>query len=251
MSAYRALTGAAHRTAYRDKTTLFFTFAFPLIFLAIFGTIFRDEQPGADGLGAIAHIAPGVLSWGLANAAVFGTAFTLVQWRRDDLLRLIRLTPTTGRTLALSRYTTALTTAALQTLLFTGVALLPAFGLHLGPNWPLSIPVLLTGITTFLALGLVIGSIAATPEAVSALANFVMMPMAFFSGSWIPLDTLPGWIRTLSTVLPLRYLNEGLTRTIAGRTDYQHAAAACGALLLFTLLLSAAALRMFKWSDTP
>ncbi|MFE9096910.1 ABC transporter permease [Streptomyces sp. NPDC007264] len=249
MSAYRALTKAGYRAAYRDKTTIFFTFAFPLIFLGIFGTIFRDEPPGKDGLSSIAHIAPGVLSWGLANAAVFGTAFTLVQWRRDDLLRLIRLTPTSLGSVLASRYVLSLAVAAVQAVLFVGVAMLPVFGLRLGSHWPLAVPVLVVGITAFLALGLVIGSLANTPEAVSAVANCVMMPMAFFSGAWIPLDTLPGWIRTLSRVLPLRYLNDAFTGTVAGHAGLGGVAASCGVLLVFTAVLAGAALRMFRWSN--
>ncbi len=93
MTAYTALTRAGYKAYVRDRTTLFFTFAFPLLFLAIFGLIFRG-QTVAGGLPYINYIAPGVLSWGVGNAAVFAVAFTLMHWRRDDILRLIWRTPT-------------------------------------------------------------------------------------------------------------------------------------------------------------
>ncbi len=40
MSAYAALTRPATRAYMRDKSTLFFTFAFPLVFLVVFGLIY-------------------------------------------------------------------------------------------------------------------------------------------------------------------------------------------------------------------
>ena len=42
---------AIARSYYRDKVTLFFTFAFPLIFLVVFGVLFRDQT--VDGSGYI------------------------------------------------------------------------------------------------------------------------------------------------------------------------------------------------------
>ncbi len=70
------------------------------------------------------------------------------------------------------------------------------------------------GITAFLALGLVVGSLADTPEAVAAIANCVMVPMAFLSGSFYPEDLMPGWLQTSRRVLPLRYLNDGAHRRL-------------------------------------
>lgn len=49
MSAYAALTRANYRAAVRDRTTVFFTFAFPLLFLIVFGLIFKGQTVQDDG----------------------------------------------------------------------------------------------------------------------------------------------------------------------------------------------------------
>lgn len=64
MSAYTALTAAGYRAQVRDRTTLFFTFAFPLLFLVVFGLIFRGQDVEQSGLSYISYTAAGVLSWG-------------------------------------------------------------------------------------------------------------------------------------------------------------------------------------------
>ncbi|MEV7090995.1 ABC transporter permease [Streptomyces sp. NPDC093085] len=250
MSAYASLTGAGYRAQVRDKATLFFTFAFPLLFLVVFGLIFRGQDVEETSRPYIAYIAPGVMSWGVANAAVFGIAFTLMQWRRDDLLRLIRLTPTPLTSVLASRYVLALGVGAVQAAVFVLVAMLPLFGLEVDPRWPLVVPVLVLGITAFLTIGVIIGSYATTPEAVAAIANCLMVPMAFVSGSFLPLDLMPSWLQTVSRVLPLRYLNDGASGALTGRGDLAGIALSCGGLAVFTVVFGAIALKTFRWSDS-
>lgn len=248
MTAYSALTSANYKAYVRDKTTLFFTFAFPLFFLGIFGLIFAGQEVDEDGLPYINYIAPGVLSWGVGNAAVFAVAFTLVQWRRDDILRLIWRTPTRTGSVVAARATVALGVGLVQAVLFAAIALLPVFGLTLTSTWPLALPVLVCGIAAFLALGLVVGTVADTPEAVGAIGNFVMVPMAFLSGAFYPLSMMPDWLGTVSRVLPLRYFNDGVAEALSGRATWSQTGLDCAALLGFAVVFGLIGLRAFRWS---
>ncbi|MFF4895826.1 ABC transporter permease [Streptomyces sp. NPDC001068] len=250
MSAYAALTRATYVASVRDRTTLFFTFAFPLAFLVLFGLIFRGQQVDG-GLSSINYIGPGVLSWGVGNAAVFSVGFALMQWRRDDVLRLIWRSPTPLRTLLASRWTVAMGVALVQAVLFTAVALLPFFGLRLNGPWWAALPLLVLGVTAFLTMGLVVGSVADTPEAVAAIANIVMVPMAFLSGSFFPDDLMPGWLRTVAKVLPLHYLNDGLTDAMGGRGDLGDIGLDCAGLAVFAVVFGLIATRIFRWSNRP
>jgi ABC-2 type transport system permease protein len=247
-SAYAALTRAAALAAVRDRTTVFFTFAFPLVFLLVFGLLFRGQRVDGD-LPYINYTAPGVLAWGVGNAALFGPAFALMHWRRDDILRLVWRTPTPLLTVLASRFAVAVTVGLCQAVLFTAVAVLPVFGLHLPADAALALPLLVLGVAAFLALGLVVGSLADTPEAVAAIANFVMVPMAFLSGAFYPAALLPGWIRALSWALPLRYLDHGLTSVLAGRAAAGPLALDCAGLVGFTVLFGLVAARVFRWSN--
>ncbi|MEV6954468.1 ABC transporter permease [Streptomyces sp. NPDC051183] len=249
MSAYTALTAAGYRAQVRDKATLFFTFAFPLIFLVVFGLIFSGQDVEESGRPYISYIAPGVMSWGVANAAVFGIAFTLMQWRRDDLLRLIRLTPTPLTTVLASRYVLGLVIGIVQASVFVAVAMLPGFGLELDGRWPLVLPALVLGTTAFMAIGVIVGTYANTPEAVAAIANCLMVPMAFLSGSFLPMDMMPSWLQQVSRVLPLRYLNDAATGALTGSGPIADIGIGCAVLLGFALLFGAIGLKTFRWSN--
>ncbi|MCP2329555.1 ABC-2 type transport system permease protein [Hamadaea flava] len=249
MTVFAALTRASIKANTRDAVTIFFTFAFPLVFLVIFGLIFRGQKVVETGNGYIDFIAPGLLSWGLANAASFGVSFTLMQWRRDDLLRLIRLTPARLSEVVLSRLVIAAIIGLAQCLLFIGVATIPLFGMHVSGRWPLALPMMLLGVTTFLGLGLIIGAVSNTPEAVSAIGNCVVIPMAFLSGSFIPVELMPEWLRTVSNAMPMRHLLDGLVYALAGAGEARDYGIACLVLAGFTIVFTGIGLRMFRWSN--
>ncbi|WBB69630.1 ABC transporter permease [Micromonospora sp. WMMD812] len=249
MSAYAALSRATYKATVRDATTLFFTFAFPLVFLVIFGLIFRNQEVGDTGRGYVDYIAPGVLSWGLASAALFGVSFTLMQWRNDDLLRIIRLSPTSLWSVIGSRYVVALGIGVAQSLLFVGVAMLPVFGMRPDPTWPLAIPTMLLAVTAFLALGLIVGSRANTAEAVAAIANCIVVPMAFLSGSFYPLELMPGWLQGISRALPLRYVNDGMAYAFTGFGTMNDYLLSCAALVAFAVVFAVIGVRTFRWSN--
>ncbi|MFG2364736.1 ABC transporter permease [Streptomyces mirabilis] len=249
MIGYRVLLKAHCRAALRDRTTLFFTFIFPLIFIIVFGLL-NGGKSLPDGRKYIDYIAPGVMSWGIGNGAVFGVAYTLVIWRRSDVLRLVRMTPTPALSVLLSRLVVVLGVGFAQAVLFLGVALLPPFGLSLTASGALlSVPVLLLGAAAFFAIGVLVGTVAKSPDAVAAIANCLMVPMAFLSGSFFPMSESPRWLQLVSHMLPLRYMNEGVTSVLAGTHGIGSLALPCAGLAVFAVVLGGLALKTFSWGD--
>ncbi|MER6382187.1 ABC transporter permease [Streptomyces sp. NPDC001250] len=247
MSGYGALSAATYRAFVRDKVTLFFSFVFPLIFLVALGLVFKG-QALKNGHHYIDYIGPGIVAYGIGNGALFGVAYTMMHWRRDEVIRLIRMTPVSSVTVLGARYVLTVGVGLVQAGLFVAVASLPVFGLHLAGTWPLTIPVLLCGITAFFVIGLLIGSYVSSPEAVGAVSNCVMMPMAFVSGTFYPLDAFPGWLKAISSVLPLRYMGEGIAGSLTGVRGVGTVGLACAALVAFAAVFGLFSVRFFRWS---
>jgi ABC-2 type transport system permease protein len=235
-----AAAGAYLLSMVRNRIALFFSFAFPLLFIVLFGLLF-------GGPGRMTQLSAGVLDWAIGNAAMFGVAYTIVQWRRDDLLRLVRTTPTPMASLLSGWYVVTVGLAVAQALLLLGVSLLPAFGLTIAaPSIVLFPLVLIVGCSTFFAMGILVGRLAPNPDAVAAIANCVMIPMAFLSGSFYPLELAPHWLTVASRFLPLTYLNDAVRQTLSGGYDLL---LPLSALLGFAVLFGAIGLRTFKWAD--
>ncbi len=347
MTAFKSLATAMVKIFYRDKATLFFTFVFPLMFLVVFGLLFRDagtdkteigvvgdgpvivglEQTGAlqltrfdtveaaveqvragdlpamvaqDGdqityrfaqsdqtqaglvsgivtgvvsavnqqatgqppryvidsgnvenasLKPIQYITPGIMSWGVAVTAVFGAALTLVSWRKKQVLRRIRLAPVPASTVLSARVVVTVGVAIVQAIVFIGVGLLPLFGLQLTGTWMLAIPVFLLGILAFFAIGMLVGAFCKTEEAATGAANIVVLPMAFLSGTFFPIDQSPPWMQTVSQAFPLRHMNDGIMDFLVRGQGPAALVVPCLVLAAFVLVVGAIAAKVFQWED--
>ena len=207
----------------------------------------QSAQVEDESLKTIQYITPGLLGWAIATGATFSAALTLVGWRQKRILRRLRLAPIKTADVVGARVGTTLLVAMGQTAVFIGIAVLPYFGLKLADSWWVSIPLIICGVLAFLSLGLLIGSLTKTVEAAAAAANLVVLPMAFLSGAFFPLDGAPGWLQTLSHLLPLGYLREGMIDVMVRGDGPLSVLPSMAALLAFGAVVALIASRFFRW----
>ncbi len=60
-------------------------------------------------------------------------------------------------------------------------------------------------IFTTSGFGLLIGAIAKNMLQASQLSVVILMPVLFLSGSWTPIEVMPGWMQPLTYLSPLKY----------------------------------------------
>ena len=208
-----------------------------------------SAQVEDKSLKPIQYIAPGLLGWAIASGATFGAAITLVNWRETKLLRRLRLAPVSTASVVTARIGVSLAVALVQLAAFLLIATTPYFGLKLTASWWMAIPVVLVGTLAFMAIGLVAGAIAKTQQAATAIANLVILPMAFLGGAFIPLDYAPAWIRQISYAMPLRYLVTGMQNVMARGEGPASAVPAIAVMLALTAVLTLIAVRVFRWDS--
>jgi ABC-2 type transport system permease protein len=133
---------------------------------------------------------------------------------------------------------------------FIGLATTPIFGLQLAGQWWLILPLLAIGTVSFFAIGMLAGSFAKTEEAASAIANLVVLPMAFLSGTFFPIDQAPGWLQTVSNVFPLRHMNDGMLAVMVRGQGVEALLTPVLVLLGFAVVVGGIAMYLFSWDDT-
>jgi ABC-2 type transport system permease protein len=207
------------------------------------------QQVEDESLQAIQYVTPGILGWAIASGATAAAAFTLVTWRKNMLLRRLRLAPVSTASIVTARVGVSLAVALIQTVLFIAIARLPYFGLQLSHYWWMAIPVILAGTLAFLSIGLLAGAIAKTEEAAALITNLVVLPMAFLSGAFVPLDFSPKWVQTVSNVFPLKHLVTGVQDVLVRGKGPASVLPEIGILLAFAVVLSAIAVRAFRWEE--
>jgi ABC-2 type transport system permease protein len=179
-------------------------------------------------------------------SAAFGAAATLQGWRQSKLIRRLQLAPVSTRTVVGARVSVTVGIALTQMAIFIGLGY-AAFGLRLTGSWWMSIPLLVVGTLCFMSLGLLAGAITKTTEGAVAAANFMVLPMAFLSGSFFPLDGAPEWLQTVSLALPLRHLNDGMLDVMVRGEGPGAALAPMLFLAVFASVVTLIAARLFRW----
>ena len=213
--------------------------------------VYRVEarQVEDESFQPIQYLTAGLLAWGIAMSAAFGAAMNLVIWRRNLVLRRLRLSPVSPGAVVGARVGVSLTVALVEGAVFIGVALTPPFGLQLRGQWWLLLPLLVAGTLAFMSVGLLVGSIARTEEAASAAVNLVILPMAFLSGVFFQIDAMPDVIQKVSWFMPMRHLSAGMLDVLVRDGGVGSIAAPVGVLLGFAAVVTLVATRLFSWED--
>lgn len=206
------------------------------------------ESVEDDSLDNIQYYTPGLLGWAVAMSAAFGAAATLQGWRQTKLLRRLQLAPVSTRTVVGARVSVTVAIALVQMAIFLGIGTL-AFGLTLTGAWWMAIPLLVVGTLCFMAIGLLAGAITNTQEGAVNAANFMVLPMAFLSGSFFPLDATPQWLQTVSNLLPLKHLNDGMLDVMVRGEPWTAALVPMAILAAFAVVVTLVAARLFKWDS--
>ncbi|WP_232679780.1 ABC transporter permease [Nocardioides sp. R-C-SC26] len=199
-----------------------------------------------DSLTAIQFMTPGLLGWAVAMSAAFGAAATIQGWRQTKLMRRLQLAPVSTRTVVAARVVVTIAISLAQMAIFLGLGA-AAFGLTLTGSWWLAIPLLVVGTLCFMAVGLLAGALTTTTEGAVNAANFVVLPMAFLSGSFFPLDDAPPWLRSVSDVLPLKHLNQGMLDVMVRGEGVGAVWVPLLILAGFALVVTLVAARLFRW----
>ncbi len=207
------------------------------------------RQVEDESIQPIQYQTPGLLGWAISMSAVFGASLTLVEWRRRKILRRLRLAPVPLSAVIGARVGVSIGVSLVQGAIFIGIATLPLFGLQLSGQWWLAIPLIICGTLAFLAIGMLAGSFAKTAEGASGISNLIVLPMAFLSGAFFPLDAAPAWLRIVSEVFPLKHLVDSMREVLVRGADLISILPAMGLLLAFAVVAAAIAVKLFRWDD--
>jgi ABC-type multidrug transport system permease subunit len=78
---------------------------------------------------------------------------------------------------------------------------------------PLFLLTLLLNCFLFSSMGIITGMVTNSHEDTATYANFFILPMAFFSGTFFPLDRMPGLLKALVYIMPLTHTNILIRKT--------------------------------------
>ncbi|WP_328780350.1 ABC transporter permease [Streptomyces canus] len=229
----------------REPGALFWILLFPTLLLVILGSIpsFRNHESDLGGLRTIDVYVPVAVLLGLIVGGLQSMPQTLTGYRERGILRRMSTTPVRPTAL-LTAQMTVYGGAALASALLALLVGRFAFAVRLPERLFGYLLALVLAVLAALALGAVVSALSRTTKIAGAIGSAVFFPAMFCAGVWAPVQTMPDVLARIVGYTPFGAAAEALNRAAAGGwPGWTH----LGVLVAWTVLLTAAASRWFRW----
>jgi ABC-2 type transport system permease protein len=196
-----------NKSFWRNPAAAFFTFAFPLMFLFIFNTIFGNDKTDAFGqvTRASTFYVPSIAAFSVITACFTNIAMSISFSRDEGVLKRKLGTPLPRWAFIAGR---VLHATAIELLLFVIVATAGVLFYNVdisASSLPLFIPVLIIGAVSFAALGFAVTVIVPNADAAPAVVNGIVLPLLFISDVFFGPGNTPDWLAHIANVFPIRH----------------------------------------------
>jgi len=240
----------------RQRESVVFTIFFPVMLLAIFGSIFKDTIDKSSGVTFSQYFVAGMIASGLVNSGFQQLAIMIPMERDMGTLKRLRGTPMPISSYFIGKSLLVFYTMTIQIalLLIGGVAF---YGISLpqtGYKWWLFINIIILGSACTTILGIAFSALPKSGRGASAVVSPVVIILQFFSGVFFIFSQLPSWMQHVAALFPLKWLTQAMrsvflpdsfqAQEIAGSWESGRTFAILLAWTFAGLIIS---LRTFKW----
>ena len=244
MKPFVKLTTTELKLYFREPVGLFFTLAFPLLLLLIFGSAFgNDPTPMFGGFGSVDVSVPGYIGLMIGTAGLIGLPIALATYRDQGILRRFRAAPVQPLLILSAQVVVnlLLVLVGMVMLMVVGKVL---FDLQLPANPAAVVVATMFAGVAFSAVSFVIAGLVSSPRVAQAVGMALLLPMLFLAGSAMPRETLPASMQRIGDFLPLTYAVELIKDLWLGNGWNVTALIVLTGILGIGLLLST---RTFRW----
>jgi ABC-2 type transport system permease protein len=194
----------------RQRESVVFTLAFPIMLLAIFGSVFTNEL--TDGVTFSQYFVAGMIASGLVNTGFQQLAIMIPVERDFGTLKRLRGTPMPASSYFIGKAIVVFVTMVIQVflLLIAGVLF---FGVNLPTDpakWLTFTWLILLGSAASTSLGIAFSVIPKSGRSASAVVSPVVIILQFFSGVFFVFTDLPAWMQQVAAIFPLKWMTQGM-----------------------------------------
>jgi len=239
----------------REREAVVFTFAFPILLLVIFGSVFGGQDlPG--GVTFAQYFVAGMIAAGLFGTSFQNLAIGIPIERDSGALKRLEGTPMPKAAYFIGKVILVAFVAAVQNvlLLAIGVAFYDLTLPSGADRWITYAWVSLLGITACTLLGIAATGLVKNGKSAPAIISPIAIVLQFISGVFFVFASLPSWMQEVAAVFPLKWMTQGMRSVFlpdsyasqepAGSWEYGRIALVLAIWCVAGLLVAA---RTFRW----
>lgn len=250
------------RVFFRERDAIVFIFAYPVLMLGIFASVFGSqgaeiELPG----GAVSiefgqYFLPGMLATGIMLTSFQWLATAIAIERDAGTLKRLRGTPMPPASYFLGKIGQVVVVSLGQIAILLAFAQV-AFGIPLPTSaaaWATFAWVFALGCAAGCVLGIAYSSLPRSGTSATAVVLPPVLVLQFISGVFFPFHDLPTWMQRVAEVFPLKWAAQGMrsvflpseAELIEVSQSWQHGPIAV-ILVAWTVVGLLLCLRTFRW----
>jgi ABC-2 type transport system permease protein len=206
----------------------------------------KGQELNEKSLTAFDYTFAGLLGFSIIGLGIFGPVNVFPELKKQGVLRRLHTTPLrTWQYFMATMFSQSIT--GIISIAIQFIVAIVVFNLTVYGSYPEILLFIILSIFMILGIGLAIGGWAKNERQAAPLANIVVFPMLFLSGTFFPRFLMPEWLQSVTNYLPLTPVIDGLRQLI---TENKHLVDIGPQLLLIAVwgvIIYAIAFRSFKW----
>ncbi len=240
-----------NKVFWRTPIAAFFTIVFPLMLLVLFTAIFGNEEIEGLGITTAQYFTPGLAVFAAVSATYTNLAIGTAIARDNGILKRIRGTPIPPWGYIAGRVVSSVYLAFLAMALMMAVGVV-FYGVQIiARTLPAALLTFVVGVSCFAALGMLVAAISPNGDATPAITNATLLPVAFISNIFFPIENPPRWMEIAGNFFPLKAFAEAFRDAFDPTlTGSQFHWPQIGYLLLWGVVAGLLAIRFFKWEPS-
>ena len=246
------------KSFFRQRESVVFTMAFPLILLVLFGTMFGSQDEIVPGTPFVNYFVAGMLGASMMTASFQNLAITIAIERDAGLLKRLRGTPMPKSAFFVGKVGVVMVVSlcSLALMLAAGVLF---FDLELpvdAKHWAVFAMVYALGVTACTMCGIAFSSVPKNGQQSPAMVSPIAIVLQFISGVFFVYSDVPGWLQHIGAIFPLKWMCQGMryaflpdgakAREVTGDWEVGRVALVLGVWIVLGLVWC---LRSFRWRN--
>ncbi len=212
---------------------------------APFGVI--SKSTNTQGLSKLDYTVSGLIGFSIIGLGIFGPVNYFPLMKRQGVLRRLHITPLRVWQFFVASVLSNAVIGLFSIGIMIAVASSPLFHFKIVGNYFELAVFIMFGILTIFGIGLAIGGWAKNENQAVPLANIIVFPMLFLSGTFFPRFAMPQWLQHVTTFLPLTPIIDGIRMIATEGKHLTDIGPQIGLTALWAVIIYAIAFRVFRW----
>ncbi len=238
----------------REREAVVFTFAFPILLLVIFGSVFGGQQI-EGGVKFAQYFVAGMIAAGLFGTSFQNLAISIPIERDSGALKRLAGTPMPKSAYFLGKVAIVAFVALVQNILLLAIGVVfYDLSLPSGQRWLTYLWVSALGITACTLMGIAASGFVKNGKSAPAIISPIAIVLQFISGVFFVFALLPSWMQSIAAIFPLKWITQGMRSVFlpdsytgqepAGSWEHGRVALVLAAWCVVGLVV---AVRTFRW----